>query len=114
MAAGAPARLSALTAAAVNMAVTVWLLIRFPYGSADFHFSAARVILDNPKMGFNVGIDGMSLVMVVLTSLVTLAAVLIRPVKAGGEALYYSSSLLIESACLCGCCCMSCLPACLL
>ena len=98
MAVGAPARLSALAAAMVNLVVTAWILLKFDYvHGAIFQFEAARTVLDNPKIGFNVGIDGMSLVMVVLTSLVTLAAVLMRPVKAGGEALYYSSSLLIAA-----------------
>ncbi|MDB6070612.1 MAG: proton-translocating NADH-quinone oxidoreductase, chain [Verrucomicrobiales bacterium] len=98
MAAGAPARLSALAAAVINLAVTAWILLKFDYpNAAGFQFSAARMVLENPKIGFNVGIDGMSLIMVVLTSLVTLAAVLMRPVKAGGEALYYSSSLLIAA-----------------
>lgn len=98
MAAGAPARLSALAAAVINLAVTAWILLKcdFP-NAAGFQFGAARMVLENPKIGFNVGIDGMSLIMVVLTSLVTLAAVLMRPVKAGGEALYYSSSLLIAA-----------------
>lgn len=98
MAAGAPARLSALAAAVINLAVTAWILLNFDYpNAAGFQFSAARMVMDNPKIGFNVGLDGMSLIMVVLTSLVTLAAVLMRPVKAGGEALYYSSSLLIAA-----------------
>ena len=98
MAVGAPARCSALAAALVNLGITAWLLSRFNYADgASFQFEAARMVLENPKIGFNVGIDGMSLIMVLLTSLVTLAAVLMKPVKAGGEALYYSSSLLIAA-----------------
>ncbi|MDB6132101.1 MAG: proton-translocating NADH-quinone oxidoreductase, chain [Verrucomicrobiales bacterium] len=98
MAAGAPARLTALTAAVVNVAVTVWLLVKFQYADgARFQFEATRMILGEPRLGFNVGLDGMALIMVLLTSLVTLAAVMMRPVKAGGEALYYSSSLLIAA-----------------
>ena len=98
MAAGAPARLTALAAALVNLAITAWICLKFDYANgANFQFEAARVVLENPKIGFNVGADGMSLIMVLLTSLVTLAAVLMKPVKAGGEALYYSSSLLIAA-----------------
>jgi NADH-quinone oxidoreductase subunit M len=98
MAAGAPARLTALAAASVNLAITAWICLKFDYANgANFQFEAARVVLENPKIGFNVGADGMSLFMVLLTSLVTLAAVLMKPVKAGGEALYYSSSLLIAA-----------------
>ena len=100
MAAGAPARLAALLAAGVNLAVTAWLLLKFDYANgAAFQFAteSARVVLANPKIGFNVGLDGMSLIMVLLTSIVTLAAVLMKPAKPGGEALYYSSSLLIAA-----------------
>lgn len=98
MAAGAPARCSALAAALVNLGVVGWLLLKFNYANgAGFQFEAARQVLAEPKLGFNVGLDGMSLVMVLLTGVVTLAAVLMRPVKAGGEALYYSSSLLIAA-----------------
>ena len=98
MAAGAPARWSALAAALINLGITAWLLSKFNYAEgASFQFQAARMVLENPKIGFDVGIDGMSLIMVLLTSLVTLAAVLMKPVKAGGEALYYSSSLLIAA-----------------
>ncbi len=98
MAAGAPARLTAMAAAVVNAAVTAWLLLKFQYADgAHYQFEAHRVILGDPKLGFNVGIDGMSLIMVLLTSVVTLAAVMMKPVKAGGEALYYSSSLLIAA-----------------
>ncbi len=98
MAAGAPARLAALTAAVLNAAVTAWVVLGFDFGrGASFQFEASRMVLENPRMGFNVGVDGLSLVMVVLTSLVTLAAVWLRPTKAGGEGLYYSSSLLIAA-----------------
>ena len=45
------------------------VLLKFDYANgAGFQFEAARVILEDPKIGFNVGIDGMSLVMVLLTS----------------------------------------------
>jgi len=98
MAAGAPARLTALVAALINLGITAWLLQKFDYtAGATFQFGAIRPVLEDPRIGFNVGMDGMSLVMVLLTSTVTLAAVLMRPVKAGGEALYYSSSLLISA-----------------
>ena len=98
MAAGAPARLTALVAALINLGVTAWLLISFNYAAgAEFQFEAVRSVLENPRIGFNVGIDGMSLVMVLLTSIVTMAAVLMRPVKSGGEGLFYSSSLFIAA-----------------
>lgn len=99
MAFGAPARVTALGAALLNVAVTAWLFIGFQYGNAaEFQFAASRPILDNPKMGFNVGVDGMSLVLVLLTALVTLAAVWLKPAKAeDGDALYYASSLLIAA-----------------
>lgn len=97
MAFGAPARIAALVGAGLNLAVGLWVAWSFPYGEAGYHFTALRPVLDLPAMGFNVGIDGMSLVLVLLTVIVTIAAVWIRPAKAGGEALYYASSLLIAA-----------------
>lgn len=98
MAAGAPARLAALVAAGLNVVLTAWVALGFDCAQgATFQFAASRMVLENPRLGFNVGVDGLSLVMVILTSVVTLAAVWLRPTKAGGEGLYYSSSLLIAA-----------------
>jgi NADH-quinone oxidoreductase subunit M len=98
MAFGLPARPAALAAACANLAIGLLLAFRFDYGNATaFQFAAIRPVLDNPAIGLNVGIDGMSLVMVLLTVLVTFAAIWIRPARGTDDALYYASSLLIAA-----------------
>lgn len=97
MAFGAPARMTALAAAAANLVIGLGLAWTFPHGDPGYHFTAVRPVLDGPAMGFNVGVDGLSLVMVLLTVIVTLAAVWMRPAKEGGEGMFYASSLLIAA-----------------
>lgn len=96
MAFGAPARSAALAAAGANLLIALCLAFTFVPGDG-FQFEARRAVLNSPAMGFNVGIDGLSLVMVLLTVLVTLAAVWVRPPKEGGEGFWYSSALLIAA-----------------
>ncbi len=97
MAFGAPARTTAIGAAGLNLLLGLWLASSFSYGQAGYQFEVVREVLHAPQMGFNVGIDGMSLVMVLLTVVVTFAAVWVRPARAGGEAMYYACSLLIAA-----------------
>ncbi|MFN5961933.1 MAG: NuoM family protein [Verrucomicrobiota bacterium] len=98
MAFGIPPRLAALAAAAANLAVGFLLASRFNHADgAAFQFAATRPLLDNPAIGFNVGIDGMGLVMVLLTVIVTFAAVWFRPAQGGDDALHYASILLMAA-----------------
>ncbi len=104
MAFGAPARKTALAAAGANLVIGLWLMVQFDYGKPGMQFQARsgdvildRVVLEAPHMAFNFGMDGMSLVMVLLTVIVTLAAVWQKPAKEGGEGMFYASSLLIAA-----------------
>ena len=98
MAFGIPPRLAALAAAAANLAVGFLVASRFNHADgAAFQFAATRPLLDNPAIGFNVGIDGMGLVMVLLTVIVTFAAVWFRPAQGGDDALHYASILLMAA-----------------
>jgi NADH-quinone oxidoreductase subunit M len=99
MAFGAPARLTALAAAGLNLGLGLFLAGTFKYGSPDMQRTAVRTVLESPAMGFNVGLDGLSLVMVLLTVIVTLCAVAQRPARIG-DAMYYSSCLLIAAGAL--------------
>jgi NADH-quinone oxidoreductase subunit M len=99
MAFGAPARTTAIGAAGLNLVIGLWLAYSFEYEKAGYQLGWAnsRPVLEAPAIAFNLGIDGMGLVMVLLSVIVTLAAVWVRPAKAGGEAMYYASSLLIAA-----------------
>ncbi len=97
MAFGAPARNTALVAALANAVLTLWLILGFRTGDT---FAASRILLDSPELKFAVGLDGISLVLVILTVLVTLCAVWIKAPERVNERLYYSSSLLISAGAL--------------
>jgi NADH-quinone oxidoreductase subunit M len=95
---GAPARLTALTAAAANLALGVLTAFRWRCVPCT---TFSLPVLDDPAIHLAFGLpDGMSVVMVLLTVIVTLAAVLSGKAPAGREALYYGSSLLISAGAL--------------
>jgi NADH-quinone oxidoreductase subunit M len=96
---GAPARLTALAAATVNLAWVLLLAVRFPAaaGGADLAYVSKHVVLENPAIAFAVGADGVSIVMALLTVLVTFAAIWQIVDK---PAMYHVSSLLISGGAL--------------
>ncbi|MDE0835051.1 MAG: NADH-quinone oxidoreductase subunit M [Akkermansiaceae bacterium] len=91
---GAPARLTAVGAATINLILGLGSI--FCWQSKAWEFSLQ--VLEKPAIHLAFGyIDGMSLVMVILSVIVTLAAVLSGKAPAGSEKLYYGSSLLIAA-----------------
>jgi len=94
---GAPARATAIGAAAVNLALGL-------YATCTWHdscWSLSLPVLEKPSLHLAFGFpDGMSVIMVLLTVIVTLAAVLSGAAPAGREKLYFSSSLLISGGAL--------------
>lgn len=94
---GAPARLTALAAAAVNLALGLYAA--FTWQCACWSFSVP--VLEKPAMNLAFGFtDGMSVIMVLLSVIVTLAAVLSGKAPEGREKLYFGSSLLISAGAL--------------
>lgn len=96
--AGAPARATSLAAAALNGLLTVLALALFKIGDAGYQLTATLfTLLEKPQLSLSFGVDGLGLVMVLLTSLVTLAAVWTSPtqLEKGSLRLYYASVLLI-------------------
>ena len=95
---GAPARVTAIGAAAVNLALGL-------YAACTWHcacWSFSLPVLAKPALHLAFGFppDGMSVVMVLLTVIVTLAAVLSGTAPADREKLYFGSSLLISGGAL--------------
>ncbi len=94
---GAPARLTAIAASAINLALG--LAAVFSWKSSFWAFSAP--VLEKPALNLSFGfIDGMSVIMVLLSVIVTLAAVLSGKAPEGREKLYFGSSLLISGGAL--------------
>src|SRR5437763_4653786 len=73
--AGAPARLTALVAAISNLFVTLLLLSRFDQVAAGFQFVSSLVVSADWRIHFAFGVDGLSLLMLLLATSVSVAAV---------------------------------------
>ncbi len=73
--AGAPARLTALVAATVNLLFTLLAFRLFEWWEHGFQFVSSFLISPDWQIHFALGLDGLSLTMVLLAAIVTLAAV---------------------------------------
>jgi len=94
MLAGAPARKTAIAAGAANLVLGLWAT--FTWKSAMWAMSVP--VLSKPAMNLAFAFsDGMSVIMVLLSVIVTLAALLSGKAPEGREKLYYGSSLLIAA-----------------
>ena len=91
--AGAPARKTAVAAGAANLVLGVWAAFTF----AQPMWSMSVPVLAKPALNLAFGLDGMSAIMVLLSVIVTQAALLTGRAPEGRENLYYGSSLLISA-----------------
>ncbi len=92
---GTQPRLAALTAAGINLALGI--AAAFTADAGFWNFSLA--VVETPAIHLSLGLydDGMSVVMLLLAVIVTMAAVLSGKAPEGREKLYYVSSLLIAA-----------------
>jgi NADH-quinone oxidoreductase subunit M len=72
---GAPARRTALAASVLAFAAALLLLVSFDQGQDDFQHVTSFTISPEWHLSFTTGVDGLSLVMILLATIVTLAAV---------------------------------------
>jgi len=94
---GAPARLTAIGASVINLALGLYATLSW---KSEIWASSVSV-LSKPAIHLAFGFpDGMSVVLVLLSVIVTLAAVLSGKSPDGKEKLYYGSSLLISGGAL--------------
>ena len=97
--AGAPARRVAGIAAALNLAISLGLLFCYPatQGSFAYVMDYAWASLPGlPPIRFHLGVDGISLPLVFLTSIVTFAAIAISPTNIRRSSEYYCYLLLMS------------------
>jgi len=95
---GAPARLTAIATSALNL--MLGLIATCTWHNIGL-WSFSVPVLEKPALNLAFGfIDGMSAIMVLLSVIVTLAAVLSGKAPEGREKLYYGSSLLISGGAL--------------
>lgn len=93
MLAGAPARKTAIAAGTANLVLGLWAAFTW---KADM-WDLSLPVLQKPALHLSFGLDGMSAIMVLLSVIVTLAALLSGKAPQGRELLYYGSSLLISA-----------------
>src|SRR5712692_6588784 len=72
---GAPARKTALAASVLTFAASLSLLASFKHGQPDFQHVTSFTVSPEWRLSFTTGIDGLSLIMVLLATIVTLAAI---------------------------------------
>ena len=94
--AGVPARLTALVAAISNLFVTLALLSRFDRVAAGFQFVSSFLVSADWQIHFAFGIDGLSLLMLLLATIVTVAAVWVTGKIDNYERAFYACLLLIS------------------
>ena len=94
---GANPRRTALGAAILNLLLSVVLFARYDQHAGGWQFLSDWHIL--PKLGVNLtlGADGLSLVMILLSTLVTLTALWVAPKIEKREGLYYVCLLFISA-----------------
>ncbi len=93
--AGAPARKAALAAGAANLVLGLWATTCW---ENDKLWGLSLPVLEKPALHLAFAFsDGMSVIMVLLSVIVTLAALLSGKAPEGRETLYYGSSLLISA-----------------
>jgi NADH-quinone oxidoreductase subunit M len=93
------ARLVGVVSASTVGALTVWMLTQFDRHSADFQFTARYEWIARLGISWHVGIDGISLFLVVLTAL--LFPIALAGVKPHHDAKSYTAwLLLLEAGCM--------------
>ena len=94
--AGAPARLTALTAAGLTFLLTLLVCRSFEWWESGFQFVSSLTVSPEWGIHFALGLDGLSLIMVLLSAIVTLAAVWFTGKIDIYERAFYACLLLIS------------------
>ncbi len=95
--AGSPARVTALVSSAFNLLITLFLFFTYDQAAGGFQFVWGFPVVDSLDLKFLVGADGLSLAMLLLTAIVTLAAIRIAPEIKDSKPAYFASLLFISA-----------------
>ena len=93
---GAPARKTALIASVLTFLAALFLFVSFDRAHDDFHYVTSFTISPEWHLSFTTGIDGLSLVMVLLATIVTLAAIWFAGTVEKYENAFYACLLFIS------------------
>ncbi|NJK92715.1 MAG: NADH-quinone oxidoreductase subunit M [Blastochloris sp.] len=99
---GAPARKTALVTVLANLGAVLVLALSMP-STPGYHFVSSFPCIALPsffEINFTLGVDGLSLAMLILTSVVSVAAVAVSPKNVRREAEFYICVLMISCGAL--------------
>lgn len=97
---GAPARFTAIFSSALNLLLSLILVLRYDVTSGGWQYLQQTAIIPSLGLNFSLGADGLSLTMLLLTTLVSFSAILIAPKAERFPALFYTCLLLISGGLL--------------
>lgn len=95
--AGAQARKTAQLAGIAQFVLSVLCFLSYDKARGGFQFLYSTPIVADWKLNYAVGADGLSLVMLLLTGIVTLTAISVAPKIEKGERLYHACLLFISA-----------------
>jgi NADH-quinone oxidoreductase subunit M len=93
---GAPARATALFASIATLLMTLFALVLFDRGVHEFQYISSSAVSTGWGINFAVGLDGLSLIMVLLAAIVTVAAIWFTDKIDKYEHAFYACLLLIS------------------
>jgi NADH-quinone oxidoreductase subunit M len=94
---GAPARKTALGAAFAEFVLSLLAFFSYDRAAGGFQFLSSYPIVPDWNLSYAVGADGLSLLMLLLTGIVTLAAIWVTPPVAKRENIFYACLLFITA-----------------
>jgi NADH-quinone oxidoreductase subunit M len=94
---GAPARFTALVSAILNLLVGLALFMEFDRSATGFQFISSTVVSTDWGIHFAFGVDGLSLLMLSLATIVTVAAIWFTGSIANYERAFYACLLFISA-----------------
>jgi NADH-quinone oxidoreductase subunit M len=94
---GAPARFTALVAAILNVIVALALFFEFDRTATGFQFVSSFVVSTDWRIHFAFGVDGLSLLMLLLAAIVTVAAIWFTDKIDNYESAFYACLLFISA-----------------
>jgi NADH-quinone oxidoreductase subunit M len=96
---GAPARKTAFSASIAMFALTLLAFLSYDRAKGSYQFLSTTPIVADWGLNYAVGADGLSVLLLFLTGLVTLAAIWVTPTVAKRENLFYACVLFISAGC---------------
>ena len=98
--AGAPARFTALLAASITLLMTLLVCIYYAWWESGFQFVNSFTVSESWRIHFATGLDGLSLILVLLAAIVTLASVWFTGKIDNNENAFYACLLFISGGAL--------------